>query len=391
MDIVTLRTRRFSLLLLALLALAAACGPSFTPNDTAPGPDFVPLFNGADFTGWTVEPDSGAWLAEKGVIVCKGTPKVPYLITTVKDYENFEFYAEFNAGKDCNSGIFLHEPSASRQSFIGFEMQIDYTQPPGVKSATGAIYEAVAPLAAPVRREGKWNQYRVLMDWPQCKVWLNNVLVQDTNFEEHPELRYRMRRGPIGLSNHGSGILFRNLWVRELPDTDDGAVAFNGVDLAGWTVLGDADWHVEDGMLVSTAGEGYLVSDREYGNVYFQAYAANDTLAHMEARFHYRFRGLDDPGYEVDFFDYPDAVRFTKQYGKKVPPDIIQPTKAPWLLYRIVTGDRESAAFLNEFPIESRKLLGKAPGGRIAIYRGAGDGVIRLKDIRIRERTGPGI
>jgi hypothetical protein len=384
--------KRYKALLAAVMVLvAASCGPDFVPNDTAPGPDFTALFNDTDFTGWNIEPDEGAWVVEDGAIVCKGTPKLPYLITTDREYENFEFYAEFNAAEDCNSGIFFHAPLTGRQSRLGFEVQIDYNQPPDSKNATGAIYDVVPPLAAPVRGEGKWNQYRVVLDWPQCTVWLNGVLVQDTNFEEHPELRHRLRRGPIGLSNHGSGIVYRNLWVRELPDTDSDAVAFNGEDLTGWSMVGDADWHVEDGMIVSTTGEGYLVSDREYENVYFHAYASNDTLAHMEARFHHRFRDADDPGYAVDFLDYPDAVRFIEQYGDKVPSDIIRPIGTPWLMYRIVSGDRESIAWLNEFPIEDRKLLGKAPGGRIAIYRGAGDGLIRLKGIKIRKLTGPGI
>jgi len=78
--------------LVALLALLIA-GTAFS---RASAQGFVPLFNGRDFTGWDITPDMGAWTVENGEIRCKGKPGTPYLIRTVREYENFEFTAEFN-------------------------------------------------------------------------------------------------------------------------------------------------------------------------------------------------------------------------------------------------------------------------------------------------------
>ncbi|MFC1541948.1 DUF1080 domain-containing protein [Candidatus Latescibacterota bacterium] len=358
----------------------------------SPGADYISLFNGSDFTGWNIEPDEGAWIVENGMIHCKGAPGIPYLILTEREYENFDFYAEFAVSKDCNSGIFYHVPLAGRQSRIGFEIQIldDNDKTPD-KELTGSIYDVVPPVMNALKRDGKWNQYRVRFDWPVCKVWLNGYLVQDVNFAENPALKYRLRSGFIGLSNHDYVVDYRNLWIKTLPDSDTGPDIFNGEDLDGWTIIGDADWHVEDGMIVSTKGGGYLVTDKDYDNIYFHVYVECDTLQEYNSRFFYRWISEENPGYAVDFYNYPDAVKYTEQYGDDIPPDVIRPDRSPWFFYRIISADRQSIVFLNEFLTSENRLLGKPPHGKIAIYRSAEDGVIRLKRLCLRPLEGLGI
>lgn len=394
-----MRDRYLKVAALTVAAIAAifivSCGTSFTPMTEPPGEGFQALFNGTDFTGWNFtgyKIEDTPWEVANGNMHCKGGPQVPYLILTEKEYENFEFYAEFKVSKDCNSGIFYHVPEAGRQSKLGFETQIldDSSKAPD-KNSTGSIYDVVPPLVNAMKRPGKWNRYHVIFDWPSCKVWLNDQLVQDTDFQKNKELRYRMRRGPLGLSNHGYEVEYRNLWIKELPDTDTGASVFNGNDLSGWQNVGNADWHVENGMIVSTHGEGFIVTEKEYERVYFHAYADNDTLRSRESCFYYRWQSPENPGYPVDMYDFIEAKTFTAQYGDKIPPDVIAPMKSGWFLYRIVSADRESKAWLNEFTVSENKLLGKPPKGKIAIYRGPDDGIVRLKGLVLRELEGPGI
>jgi len=380
---------------LSVMVIVMSCEKPITPMNESPGPGFSALFNGTDFTGWdfgNYRQEDTSWSVVDGLMHCAGEPRNPYLVTTEKEYENYEFYAEFRVSKGCNSGIFHHVPLTGRQSKLGFETQIlDDAYQPVNKNSTGSIYDVVPPLTNAMRRAGKWNQYHVIFDWPVCKVWLNDELVQDTDFEANPELRYRMRRGPLAVSNHGHVVDYRNLWIKELPDTDTGAEIYNGRDLSGWTVIGDADWSVRDGVLTSTRGEGYLVTEKEYEKVFFQAYVDSDTLRTRDACFHYRFKNESDPGYSVDMFDFIEAKRFTEQYGKRIPADVIPPMTSPWFLYRIVSADRESKAWLNEYVISENRLLGKDPRGKIAIYRGSEDGIIRIKGMILRELDGPGI
>ena len=357
-----------------------------------PGPGFVPLFNGRDFTGWFILPDRGAWVAEAGEIHCLGKPGMPYLIRTVKEYENFEFIAEFNVSKNCNTGIFFHVLSAGRESRLGFEAQIldDAGTPPN-RTSTGSIYDVVAPKENAMRPAGEWNRYRVLFDWPRCRIWLNDRLVQDTDFSADPILKYRLRQGVIGLSNHGFPVSYRNIWIKELPDSERWTVLFNGRDLSGWRTIGNTDWKVAGGAIVATKGDGWLVSEREFERFHFQALAENDTLQARGGCFFYRFRSPEDPGYSADFYDYPEAVRLTAQYGKNIPETVIPPWKYPMLLYQIISADRESEVRVGGYITAKNTLLGKARPGHIAIHHTPEDGVLRIRMLRIKDLEGKGL
>jgi len=359
----------------------------------SPGPGFVSLFNGRDFTNWDITPDRGAWVIEKGEILCKGKPGVPYLVRSVKEYENFEFYIDFRISKGCNSGIFYHVRQLGRESRIGFETQIldDAGTDPN-KTSSGSIYDVIAPKTNAMKPAGEWNRYHILFDWPRCKVWLNDTIVQDIDCTADPVFKYRLRKGIIGLSNHGSQAWFRNIWVKELPGKERWENLFNGRDLSGWVKIGDADWQVRDGEIVAAKGGGYLVTAKEYEHFQFQAVAANDTLQERGGCFWYRFISPEDPEYSADFYDYPDAVRLTKQYGKNVPDSKVIPAwKNPWLLYQVMSSDRESEIRTGGYITAKNFLLGKARPGKIAIYHSPEDGLIRIRDVRIQQLESKGL
>ena len=120
----------------------------------------------------------------------------------------------------CNSGITFHLPifGAGRESKLGFETQIlDDSGKPPTKNSTGSIYDQIPPKKNAMKPAGEWNQYRVLFDWPTCKVWLNGEQVQDADFTAFPHLKHRLRKGALGISNHGHVVHFRNFWIKELP------------------------------------------------------------------------------------------------------------------------------------------------------------------------------
>jgi len=360
--------------------------------EKAPGTEFYTLFNGTDFRGWNITPDKGAWCVKDGMIRCKGKPREPYLIRTEREYENFDFYADFRISKECNSGIFFHIPLAGRESRLGFEAQIldDNGKKPD-KTSSGSIYDVVPPFENAMKPAGEWNQYRIFFDWPKCEIWLNGNLIQDTDFSVQPVLKYRLRRGPIALSNHGYPVEYKNLWIKELPDKERWISLFNGKDLTGWTSVGDADWHVENGLITATRGEGYLVTDQEFKSFEFQAYVDNDTLLTRDGCIYYRWENVTDPGYEVAFFDYQKALKYTRQYKDKIPETVVPPWKYSWILYHIISTDRESEIRTNGDISSKNRLLGKARPGKIAFYHSPTDSIIRIQQIRIKKLEGMGI
>lgn len=180
---------------------------------------FVSLFNGKDLNNWWPfkEGVESFRVNDDGYIECYQSGAEA--IMSNKRYGNFILRLEYNiADKDANSGIHLRAPRDARQSKIGFEFQImgdSYLTEPH-KNSTAAVYDVLPALTVAARPEGEWNEVEIMLDGPHLKATLNGILVQDVNFDEVEELRYRLRRGFIDLQDHDNYVLFRNVRVKEL-------------------------------------------------------------------------------------------------------------------------------------------------------------------------------
>lgn len=205
---------------LALSVGAGLCAGGAPSSSDEKG--FVPLFNGRDLSGWVVPDDT--WSVSGGVIVCSGKPGG--WLRSAKQYANFILRGEYKISPNGNSGVFVRAPIIGRASRIGMEMQIldDYGKPPN-KNSTGSIYDVVAPTKNMSKPAGEWNSFEITCDGRRVKIVLNGEKVVDVNLDdpeingrlpETHKLYKRLRRGYIGLQNHGSHVEFRNLRIKEL-------------------------------------------------------------------------------------------------------------------------------------------------------------------------------
>ena len=334
--------------------------------------DFTPLFNGKDFTVWNIEPNLGAWHVEDGRIICKGEPKEPYLILTNKEYQNFELYADFKMSENCNSGILLSQLDRgwARESYVGFEIQVsdDAGKANRLNSSCGAVYNALIPIANPVKPNGHWNRYYIIMDWPILKVWLNGTVVQDVNLEEHDETRFKLRKGYIGLQNHGKYVEYKNVCIKELPSKEKVTELFNGKDLAGWVKLGDANWSVSNGEIIATGGDGWLVSEKELENYELRVFAGKYENGGTSG-IYYNWNGEKDPGFKTEFLDWGLANKMDKKY----------------LLTQIINSGKESSVRNNGVLVQSNKFHNKLKKGKVAIFHSRNDGVVKIPKITMKE------
>lgn len=69
----------------------------------------------------------------------------------------------------------------------------DLTEPHS--TSTGAIYDVLPAQALAVKKKGEWNSVEIILDGPRYKNTLNGIVVQDVNFDDIEELKYRLRRG----------------------------------------------------------------------------------------------------------------------------------------------------------------------------------------------------
>jgi hypothetical protein len=181
---------------------------------------FVPLFDGKTLDGWWFKDESAESFHVTDCGFIEWREKGSGAIMTARRYGNFVLRCDWKILPGGNSGVWLRAPRGSRESKIGIEFQLmgDSTVEEPTKTSTGSVYDVIPATAVPANREGEWNSLEVHFDGPHYKAWINGVMVQDLNFEENEELRHRLRRGFICLTDHGDYCAYRNIRIKELPE-----------------------------------------------------------------------------------------------------------------------------------------------------------------------------
>jgi hypothetical protein len=168
----------------------------------------------------------GNWHFERGVLYTDGTGG---WLSTTRQYGSFVLSLEFRVPPDGNSGVFIRAPHEGSPAYAGLEIQIldDYGQKwTGLQpdQYTGSIYDVQAPSEQVTGKAGTWQKMVVVARGPRIQVGVNGRKVIDTDvtyyadkLDTHPGLK--RQRGYIGLQSHGGRVEFRNVRIRELPET----------------------------------------------------------------------------------------------------------------------------------------------------------------------------
>jgi hypothetical protein len=238
------------ILLIAFVSLSIACKQ--TPKkkaataETPPAQkEWVDLFDGVSFKGWhqfnTTEM-SAAWIIEDGAMVLPdgtGSGK-GHDIVSDGEFTSFELSIEWKISEGGNSGIFwsvIEGENYSTPYQNGPEIQvIDNERHPDsfVKMnyhQAGSLYDMVQPSSDETKPAGEWNHYLISIDHKANKgiVMLNEVeivtfplsgpewdtLISNSKFATWKDFA-KLKTGKIGLQDHGDGVSYRNIKIREL-------------------------------------------------------------------------------------------------------------------------------------------------------------------------------
>lgn len=207
--------------------------PDFlAPKETAKG--WTPLFDGVSTEGWhsylknTLE----GWQVKEGVLF---TPGKQGDIVSDQEYENFELELEWKIQDQGNSGVFYYvveNPAYQRMHETGPEFQIiddqNYPQELAANQITGSNSDVKAPSHSAFHPPGSWNHTRIKADNGKVEHWLNEELILEFDMDS-PEWKAlvakskfaafdyaKVRKGHIGLQDHGGPVSFRNIKIREL-------------------------------------------------------------------------------------------------------------------------------------------------------------------------------
>ena len=205
-----------------------------------PPSDAVILFDGKDLSNWRdAEGGPAKWIARDGYM--ESVPNSGYIFSAGK-YGDVQLHVEWAApvpakGKSQgrgNSGVFL----------MGlYEVQVldSYENETYADGQAAAIYGQYPPLVNACLPPGEWQAYEIVFRRPRfypdetvakaarITVIHNGILVQDNVEIWGPTawLQYRPYEPqqpdklPISLQDHGNPVRYRNLWLRELPESSD--------------------------------------------------------------------------------------------------------------------------------------------------------------------------
>ncbi len=236
---------------------------------------FVPLFNEKDLSGWVlVNTPPETWTVQNGMLVCSGKPIGE--IRTDRMYQNFILEVEWrHMVPGGNAGIFVWADDITAKG-VPFHRSIEvqvlenaYGQSSNhtthgdifpIHGATmtplnGRTGNRAFPTEERSRPSPQWNHYRIECRDGTITLAVNHKVVT-RGTDASP------RKGYICLESEGGVVHYRNLRLKELPDTtvDPEEVAFanrnfvslySGLDLRGWNVAETESehWHINDWVL----------------------------------------------------------------------------------------------------------------------------------------------
>ena len=219
---------------------------------------FKPLFNGENFSGWVpVNTAPSTWLIKDNMLICSGKPIGE--LRTERMYQNFIMEVEWRHMKPKgNAGIFVwaDDITARGQPFHrGIEVQVLENSYGNTKGYTthGDIFPIHGATMTPVNGRGgsrafpvenrsrpspDWNHYRIVCNDGNISLAVNGKVVTKGK-NSNP------RKGYICIESEGGVVHYRNMIIKELPNTpvkpeqiaimDRGyRCLYSGVDFSGW-------------------------------------------------------------------------------------------------------------------------------------------------------------
>ncbi|MBI3698204.1 MAG: DUF1080 domain-containing protein [Acidobacteria bacterium] len=347
---------------------------------------FVSLFDGRTLAGWTIrEGTASAFYVRDGAIVVHEGSNFPAWLRSDKQYENFDFRGDFFIKGWTNSGIYLHAPEHGRNAWVGMMINIFHQPDKDPKpESMGSVFPLVAPLKVNVHPE--WNTFRILMDWPQLRVWTNEELVQDLDVETFPELGRRLRRGYLGFESLSYPIRFRRLRLRELASKQTWESLYETAeDLeTKWFVSEGKPKYEALGPILRGDGLGHLATKEKYRDFELHLYIRGSKYHNGGVMFRTAGQGSRGRHYEIQLHDvegahYPTGSLYS--FKRAIYPRI-EPEK--WYLLQLVVKGKDCLVRINGETVMEYDRMENLEEGHLELQAHQAGRWIEYKQIRVR-------
>ena len=212
--------------------LTALLLPSLAAADDT---GFVPLFNGKDFSGWSIKSGKATYKIEGDVIVgttVKGSPNT--FLVTDKQYSDFELQFDTKLHNNLNSGCQIRSllKNVEKDKFggrlYGPQVESEASGEKGAEAgyiygeATGRGWLTPKDKLVPHKnfKDGEWNHFRIVAKGANIKTWINGELISDLSDEEiyktHPKGHFGFQVHGIGKNQGPFTAAWKNIKIKEL-------------------------------------------------------------------------------------------------------------------------------------------------------------------------------
>ena len=211
----------------------------------APAGEWISLFDGQTFNGWSKYGGGEvgkAWKIENGEIYLDASNKDEWQtgdggdIVTNEEFENFHFKCDWKIAPNGNSGIIFLVNESSEYNYpwqTGPEMQVlDNDGHPDAKIIShraGDLYDLIESSEEAVKPAGEWNTAEIIVDQGNLELRLNGVavvkttlwtpeweeLIAKSKFKDMPGFG-KYKKGKIALQDHGDVVYYRNIQIKKL-------------------------------------------------------------------------------------------------------------------------------------------------------------------------------
>lgn len=239
--------RKLSFYLLAVLFVACSTPNNSTmqstDNNNTAGKGWISLFDGKTTNGWHAYNKTGigkAWKVEDGALRLDAASKKEGQteggdIVTDQEFEDFHLKLDWKISPKGNSGVIFYskeDPQYAQMWHTGPEMQIldndGHSDAQIHKHRTGDLYDLIESKEA-VKPVGEWNTAEIVSKGGKLDFYLNGQhtlsttmwddnwrrMIAASKFKDMPAFG-TIRKGRIGLQDHGDDVWFRNIMIKRL-------------------------------------------------------------------------------------------------------------------------------------------------------------------------------
>jgi len=354
--------------------------------------DWISLFDGKTFDGWTANENVDSWLIEEGCLVGQGKRSHLFYKGNLLDhnFKNFEFKAKVKTNGYANSGIYFHTKFQDQGwPSYGYEGQIKNANFLGTQKGyveqkmTGSLYAIRNLVKSPVI-DNEWFDYHIIVKGKTIKIFINGNLMIDYTEPDVPIRPEHMKNrllnsGTFAFQCHDpdSKVSFKDIFIKPLDDNmmSTGQALSDQVykeklskALQKNIPLADLHVHLKKGL----TQEQSLSHARTYGFTYGIAFncginmgfESNDSLQNFINNYKkppQTYLAMQAEGREwldlfdketIDQFDYvfTDAMTWTNDNGKRM---------RLWLKEETEVGNPED--FMEQLVDRIENIIGKEP------------------------------